>query len=203
MKHSYFSLQSIKKPAKKTVQTLSSEVFLGVFLSLSILISGLLYYSCMSVSRIEFVSVPLKTKTVLEERIESLVDGYPIQKMIPYIATHDQTSAAFLVAIAKKESNWGKRIPVDKNGKDCFNYWGYRGAGSRGIEMGHGCFGSPREAIHIVGARIDTLVNTYGLVTPEDFIVWKCGWNCNGHSNESVHKWISDVDIYFDKMNKS
>ncbi|HCJ45906.1 MAG: hypothetical protein COZ86_04760 [Candidatus Moranbacteria bacterium CG_4_8_14_3_um_filter_41_13] len=203
MKHSYFIIQSIKQPARQVYQTLSSGVFLSIFLSVGVLITGLLYSACASVSKIEIASAPMHTKTVLEKHMESLVDGYPIKRMIPYIATHNQTSVAFLVAIAKKESNWGKRVPVDEEGKDCYNYWGYRGAGSRGIEMGHGCFGSPKEAIRVVGARIDTLVNKYGLVTPEEFIVWKCGWNCDGHSNESVSKWISDVDIYFDKVNKS
>jgi hypothetical protein len=46
--------------------------------------------------------------------------------MAPYISEQNQDTAAFIVGIAKKESNWGKRVPK-REGKDCYNYWGYRG----------------------------------------------------------------------------
>jgi hypothetical protein len=67
--------------------------------------------------------------------------------------------------------------------------------------MGHGCFGSPEEAIGIVGGRLDTLVQEYNFRTSAEMVVWKCGWSCDGHSSQSVKKWISDVGFYFDKVN--
>lgn len=180
---------------------ISSRTFFGVFLSLAFLITGLLYSSCVSASRISFVPPVIDPNAALERKVQKVVSGYPIETMTPYIAEHKKITAAFLVGIAKKESNWGKRVPVDASGNDCFNYWGYRGEGSRGIEMGHGCFGSPEEAIDVVGKRIDTLVDQYKFTTPEELIVWKCGFNCDGHSQQSVKKWISDVKIYFNKVN--
>jgi hypothetical protein len=165
-------------------------------------ISVLLYGACFHVSAmavpVAFVS---DRQMILEHSVRKVVSGYPIEAMVPYIAEQQKITAAFLVGIAKKESNWGKRVPVDKEGADCFNYWGYKGAGSRGVEMGHGCFGSPEEAIGIVGGRLDTLVQEYKFRTSAEMIVWKCGWSCDGHSSQSVKKWISDVGFYFDKVN--
>jgi len=204
MKHSYFKIKEKNIPSYDEVLVLSSNTYFTIFLSLSILLTGLLFTTAERIGTIQIVeSTAPNPHAELEGNVRSVVSGYPIEKMAPYIATHNKTSAAFLIAIAKKESNWGKRIPVDENGKDCYNYWGFKGAGSRGVEMGHGCFGSPREAIRIVGKRIDTMVNEYKFDTPEKFIVWKCGWNCKDHSDESVKKWISDVSIYFDKVNKT
>lgn len=176
-------------------------MFFGIILSLSLLMGGLLYGACSSVSQSEIALPPFNPNIVLENNIRTLVDGYPIESMVPYIAEYDRTTAAFLVGIAKKESNWGKRIPRDDNGGDCYNYWGWRGAGSRGTEMGHGCFGSPEEAIGVVGGRLDTLIQKYKRDTPTKMIVWKCGTDCGGHSPESVRKWISDVNFYFKKIN--
>ena len=51
-------------------------------------------------------------------RMEKMVAGYPIAKMLPYIAKRDSVTAAFLVSIAKKESNLGKVSPRTKDG-DC------------------------------------------------------------------------------------
>ncbi len=183
--------------------SLSDNVFYGVFLSLALLLTGLLYGVSSTTRSIAF---ELNTKnirqTILENKVHRLVIGYPIERMSEFISKQDKTTAAFLVGIAKKESNWGKRVPVDENGADCFNYWGYRGAGSRGIEMGHGCFGSPEEAIGIVGGRLDTFVQEYKFKTAEEMVVWKCGWSCAGHSNESVKKWIADVGFYVGKVER-
>ncbi|MDP3956916.1 MAG: hypothetical protein Q8Q10_00245 [bacterium] len=183
---------------------LSSSACFSVFLGLSLLIAGLLYTASYRVSHMAIVSpVATNPNARLERNVRKVVTGYPIEEMIPYIAEHKKVTAAFLVGIAKKESNWGKRVPRSEDGADCFNYWGYRGAGSRGMAMGHGCFGSREEAIAVVSKRIDTLVNEYHFDTPEELIVWKCGWNCDGHSPTSVRKWISDVKIYFNKVNKT
>ncbi len=132
--------------------------------------------------------------------IRELVAGYPIEVMIPAIAKYDREIAALIVGIAKKESNWGKRVPVDADGADCFNYWGYTGAGSRGVEMGHGCFGSPEEAVTAVGNRLKHLVGLRETSEPKNMIIWKCGLSCQGHSDESVRKWIADVDIYYRRI---
>lgn len=134
----------------------------------------------------------------VEKGLYELVGDYPIKEMIPEIRKYDRETAAFIIGIAKKESNWGKRSP-SKNGFDCYNYWGYKGAGSRGIAMGHGCFGSPEEGVQMVGNRISTLLDQ-NLNTPAKLIVWKCGRSCAGHDPASVTKWISDVNLYYNKV---
>ena len=95
----------------------------------------------------------------LDALIRQVASGYPLEMMAPAIAEYDRSVAALIVGIAKKESNWGKRVPLAADGTDCFNYWGWKGAGSRGVAMGHGCFGSPEEAVHAVGNRIAQLVD--------------------------------------------
>ncbi len=141
------------------------------------------------------------SKKEFEERVRNMVKGYPIEDMIPYIVEQDRTVAMFLVAIAKKESNWGRRIPV-LDGQDCFNYWGYRGIRKMMGTGGHTCFNSREDAVDTVGKRLDTLINKHDLDTPADLILWKCGSSCAGHSPYSVKKWISDVDLYYQKLNK-
>jgi len=136
----------------------------------------------------------------LEKQISTLTDGYPILDMTKTIATYDREIAGLIVGIAKKESDWGKRVPVDGAGKDCFNYWGYKGAGTRGVEMGHGCFGSGEEAVQAVGNRLKQLVEKKQTSEPKNMIIWKCGSSCAGHSDESVRKWISDVAFYYNQI---
>jgi hypothetical protein len=138
-------------------------------------------------------------RVALEENIKEMVAGYPIEQMVPYILEKDNLTAAFLVSIAKKESNWGKRVPV-LDGEDCFNYWGYRGIRDRMGTGGHTCFDSPKDAVDTVGKRIETLIRKYDLKTPSDMIIWKCGSSCAGHSDSGVRKWISDVELYFKKI---
>lgn len=137
-------------------------------------------------------------KEDMEEEINKMVDGYPIKKMTPLIAQLDTRVAAFVIAIAKKESNWGKRVPV-LNGEDCFNYWGYRGIRDRMGSGGHTCFDSPRDAVETVSRRINDLVQAE-IDTPQEMVIWKCGSSCAGHSEYSVEKWISDVEMYFEKF---
>ncbi|MDO9231174.1 MAG: hypothetical protein Q7U36_01685 [bacterium] len=144
-------------------------------------------------------TIKIKIITPLEKNIKSLVAGYPMEKMAPYISAKEKRTAAFLIGIAKKESNWGKYSP-HLNGKDCYNYWGYRGKGENVTPSGYTCFDSPRQAVNVVGQRISDLINDSNLSTPEEMIVWKCGWNCAGHSDESVDKWIADVGIYYNKV---
>jgi hypothetical protein len=152
------------------------------------------------------VSAPLIGKvlvssdTDLSVTIREMTAGYPIEVMAPMIATYDRGVAGLIVGIAKKESDWGKHVPLDESGADCFNYWGYKGAGTRGVAMGHGCFGSPEEAVKAVGDRLQELVAIRETSTPTNMIVWKCGSSCRTHSDESVKKWISDVTLYYNRI---
>lgn len=141
-------------------------------------------------------------KKEFQAKIEKMVSGYPIEKMVPYIVEKDRVVAAFLVSIAKKESDWGKRVPV-LNGQDCNNYWGYRGIRRLMGSAGHTCFNSRKDAVDTVAKRIEQLVEKYGLNTPEKMIIWKCGSSCATHSDYSVRKWISDVETYFHELNGS
>lgn len=134
-------------------------------------------------------------------KISNMVKGHPIEGMLPYIFEKDRTVAAFLVGIAKKESNWGKRVPV-LDGQDCFNYWGYRGVRRLMGTGGHTCFNSRKDAVDTVAKRIEKLVYSQKLNTPEKMILWKCGFSCEGHSRESVKKWISDVNMYFSQLDE-
>lgn len=193
--------QSFLKAASFSSPVLSPNVFYGTFLGLASFLTVLLYGASANIAKIDTDYTSINPRQIiLENKVRRVVAGHPIEQMTEMIAKQDKTTASFLVGIAKKESNWGKRVPRDENGADCFNYWGYRGAGSRGIAMGHGCFGSPEEAIGIVGGRIDTLVHDYRFKTAADMVVWKCGWSCDGHSNQSVKKWIADVAYYKQKI---
>lgn len=134
-----------------------------------------------------------------QSNVRELVKGHPIEEMLPYIFEKDRVTAAFLIGIAKKESNWGKRRPV-LDGQDCFNYWGYRGQRRLMGSGGHTCFNSRKDAVDTVAKRLETLINSERLNTPAKLIVWKCGMSCEGHGRESVEKWISDVDAYYSEM---
>lgn len=137
-----------------------------------------------------------------EQQLREMVKGYPIEKMVPEIAKKDRTVAAFMVAIAKKESNWGKRVPV-LDGQDCFNYWGYRGIRDRMGTGGHTCFDSTTDAVDTVAKRIKTLVEEYDRNTPSEMVVWKCGSDCEATGGQAAaNKWISDVAMYFNELNK-
>ena len=137
-----------------------------------------------------------------EKELREMVKGYPIEVMIPEIAKQDRRVAAFIVAIARKESGWGKHVPV-LNGQDCYNYWGYRGIRDRMGTGGHTCFDSPADAVATVAKRIGFLVSNKKLTTPDKMVIWKCGSNCAVTGGQAAaNKWISDVAFYFDKLNK-
>lgn len=135
-----------------------------------------------------------------EEKLRSFVAGYPIEQMVPYIAKKNHITAAFMIAIARKESSWGVHVPV-LDGQDCYNYWGFRAVRERMGTGGHTCFDSPEDAVNSVAKRIDTLVSKEGLDTPEKMVVWKCGYDCSWDSDRAVKKWIADVDKYFQPLN--
>ncbi len=132
------------------------------------------------------------------EDVKKIIGNAPMKNMLGDIATRDRSVATFLVAIAMKESKFGTYAPK-KEGKDCFNYWGYRGRENTTMS-GYSCFDNPAHAIRVVGNRIEALIKQ-GLDTPSKMIVWKCGSTCAGHSEESVDKWIADVSINFFRLN--
>jgi hypothetical protein len=136
-------------------------------------------------------------KEELESKIREMVKGYPIEAMVPLIAEKDNIVAAFLIGIARKESSWGVHVPV-LNGQDCFNYWGYKGPNRVG-SGGHSCFADREEAVNTVAKRLEWLIENKKLNTPEKMSIWKCGSACS--SDGQVGKWISDVELYFDKLN--
>lgn len=144
------------------------------------------------------ISMTNRDRVQLEREIRSVTRGYPIDAMVPYIMEKDPKVAAFLVSIAKKESNLGKRSPK-LDGRDCFNYWGYRGLRERMGTGGHTCFDSPEDAVDTVAKRIENLIED-NIDTPNEMIVWKCGSSCEGHSGSSVAKWIADVNLFFKKF---
>jgi hypothetical protein len=152
---------------------------------------------------IEKITLDLENskKDEFEKKVRSMVKGYPIEKMVPYILEKDQIVAAFLIGIARKESSWGVHVPV-LDGQDCYNYWGYRGQRKLMGTGGHTCFNSRKDAVDTVAKRIEWLVENQNRNTPDKMIIWKCGSACNKDNPEAVRKWISDVNLYFNKLNK-
>ena len=182
----------------------STDFFFAVVVSFGLGISWLLIANAQSVARQYAELEPsqaMRGSASLEYRVKTLAKGFPLERMAPYISEQNEDTAAFIVGIAKKESNWGKRVPK-REGKDCYNYWGYRGRGDNVTWDGYTCFESPREAVRTIGKRIDALVLEHDLDTPREMVVWKCGWNCDGHRSANVEKWIRDVEYYYRKMKK-
>jgi len=172
-------------------------------ISIIFVITGMVFYNIInSLKPAQPIVTPVSVKknTALTAEITKLVQGYPIEKMTPYIAEKNPKTAAFLIAIAKKESNWGERKPV-LDGQDCYNYWGFRLQTDRMGSGGHTCFNSPKEAVDIVAARVDEMINEENMNSPKDMIVWKCGYGCQDETKTpSEQKWISDVNFYYDKL---
>jgi hypothetical protein len=130
-------------------------------------------------------------------KISAMLTGFPMAVMVPALNKQSSEVASYLVAIAKKESDWGKHSPK-KAGRDCYNYWGYRGSYNQ-TDSGYSCFDSPEQAIASVGGRIEILLDKE-INTPEKLVVWKCGSSCAGHDPVGVRKWISDIAFYHDKL---
>lgn len=175
------------------------EDILFVILIVFCAIYGLLLYGIGEKMKNESIATPfVKTASAFEQKITKMVSDKPIKEMVPFISQRDNKTASFMVAIAKKESNWGKFSPK-KDGKECYNYWGYRGTYNK-TKSGYSCFDSPEQAVEVVGNRIDELVDQ-NIDTPQEMIVWKCGRSCAGHGAYDVKKWIQDVDLYINKIN--
>ncbi|MFH0969100.1 MAG: hypothetical protein V1804_01195 [Patescibacteria group bacterium] len=172
------------------------RIFVSIFAFIVILIIAIFILGSFLNSKKKVSSTDFSSE--LEERVFRTVGGYPIKEMAPYISKQNKIVAAFLVAIAKKESDWGKSSP-QKDGKNCYNYWGYRGTYNQ-TDSGYSCFDSPEQAVEEVGERISEFVER-GMDTPRKMVIaWKCGFDCSGHSFWSVKKWEWDVGYYFKKI---
>jgi hypothetical protein len=144
-----------------------------------------------------------KEQTEYEASILAMVKGHPIESMVHYIAQKDKTVAAFLIGIAKQESDWGNHAPV-LNGQDCYNYWGYRGLRARMGTGGHTCFNDPQDAVDTVAKRIEFLVLNEKADTPNKMVkIWKCGYDCSWDKKENVARWVNVVDMYMKKFDKA
>lgn len=137
---------------------------------------------------------------VFKKNAEKIIQDKPMREMVDAVAMRDIGTAAYLVAIAKKESNLGKFSPKDENGKDCYNYWGYRGSQNT-TKSGYSCFDSPEQAVKVVGDRIQILSQVQKKDSPKKMAVWKCGYDCSWDNAAAVKKWISDVEMYYKKLN--
>lgn len=138
----------------------------------------------------------------IKKNIEKIIADKPMQQMIDSVAQRDTQTASYLVAIAKKESNLGKFSPKDASGKECFNYWGFRGSENT-TKSGYSCFDSPEQAVAVVGDRIQYLTQIDNYDTPQKMSVWKCGFDCSWDSPSAVKKWISDVGYYHNKISNN
>ncbi len=144
----------------------------------------------------------LKKQKQFQKGIEKIVKGYPIEKMVPYIAQQDKEVVAFLIGIAKQESSWGKHVPV-LNGQDCYNYWGFRRKREKMGSGGHTCFNNPQDAVETVASRIKYLIEKKKVNTPKKMVVvWKCGYDCSQDNPQAVKRWINAVDMYSKKVKK-
>ena len=202
---------SIRENLKKSVQPgLLSEhqvkslilIFLIAFTAYVISFKQYYYKNFSTVERAYVVEKSPREieKESLKKELGILVKGHPIERMIPYIVERDKKTAAYLIGIAKKESNWGKRKPV-LDGDDCYNYWGFRAKRERMGSGGHTCFDSPREAVDVIAKRIDQIIERNDVESAQDMLVWKCGSDCSVTGGQAAaDKWALDVDLYAKKI---
>ncbi len=192
--------KKIKKIDKKMIIRASAiSAMMGVYVYLGTVF--VLQYSIKDIYEQFAYEQSMQTgiDPILKKKMDVMVAGHPIEKMTRFIAKEDPQVAAFLVGIAKKESNWGKYSPK-LNGKDCYNYWGFRQQRERMGSGGHTCFDSPKEAVEVVGKRIAALIEKEQINSPRDMLVWKCGYSCADHDPSSVDKWVHDVSLYYQSI---
>ncbi|MFA6171244.1 MAG: hypothetical protein WCW77_04150 [Patescibacteria group bacterium] len=149
--------------------------------------------------RISAAEAEQKRAEKLKREVLLIIKGTPMEAMTDEIAKRDRATAAYIVGIALKESEFGFHAPRKSNNVDCYNYWGYRGR-ENPTRSGYSCFDSPAQAISVVGNRIDSLIKQ-GVKNPAGMVVWKCGYSCRGFDKASVKKWINDVGINYYKLN--
>jgi len=195
-------IQRARKKINKIVKNARKKPEEAVFVFLAVLA---LVFAGMCFDKIKFdintpnasVAEVKKAVSPRETQIKKMVAYSPIREMAPFIAKKNKKVAAYLVAIAKKESNWGIYSPK-KDGEECYNYWGYRGP-ENATESGYSCFDSPAQAVNIVGNRLADLIEKK-INTPRDMVVWKCGRNRADQRTASAAKWVRDVNLYYKKM---
>jgi hypothetical protein len=196
LKFAFLSLGNIAPDKSRILLLIVSIIFTATI----VVFQQKAYVAEEKVQVIVKAPVLIKKEDPVLKELNELVKGYPIAEMTPYIAKQEPKVAAFLIAIAKKESAWGKRRPV-LNGKDCYNYWGFRMKAEKMGSGGHTCFDTPQEAVEAVASRIDQMVNEEKIDTPKDMIVWKCGYGCqNKPKTWDEKKWIKDVNMYYEPM---
>lgn len=150
--------------------------------------------SCLKTEALVQVEVVEANNSIIAETVA----GFPMAEMVPALGQRSKEVSSYLVAIAKKESDWGVHSPK-KEGRDCYNYWGYRGKENT-TDSGYSCFDSPSHAVEVVGDRIEKLLNQ-NINTPAKMVVWKCGSNCEAAGGQAAaNKWISDVKLYHDRL---
>lgn len=188
-----------KNKKEKLLKRLSTpeDFFFGFLVAVSLVFALLCFRSVAAIP----ISFPQQAQSQVpsqtEKDIKKLVKGYPIEEMAPFIAGKNKKVAAYLVAIAKKESNWGVYSPK-KRGKTCYNYWGYRGP-ENPTASGYSCFTSARQAVNVVGRRIKNLV-AQKVDTPREMVIWKCGDACTRSGARGEAKWVRDVGFYYGKV---
>ncbi len=199
----FMKLKKYKKEQQKIVQSLDipdfSNVMYAFFIIISILYGALIWSTGETFRNDKNSAVPktIPVPSPLENKIKKLVTGYPIDNMTRYISRQDDRTAAFLIGVAKKESNWGKYSPK-KEGKECYNYWGYRGTYNQ-TQSGYSCFDSPRQAVEVVSGRMKELM-AQEIDTPEEMVIWKCGWMQSCQNSYNAQKWVDDVNLYYGKF---
>ena len=186
-----------KHNSKKHRLSKPEEMFFGFLVIVSILFGAYCFAGVKQIPENLPSAVYPKMASRTEDNIDKMVKGYPIKKMAYFIGRQNNDVAAYLVAIAKKESNWGKFSPKD-DGKECYNYWGYRGP-ENPTASGYSCFSSPKQAVDIVGNRIKELI-AQKIDTPQEMVMWKCGPGCSRRESYSARKWVKDVAFYYQQF---
>lgn len=192
-----------KSPLYQQFDSHHARKLILLFLIVMVLFFDLMILGWGQMMEREFQVLPqisLRKPNYLQINIRRLTRGYPIEKMTPYIARQNKMTAAFLVSVAKQESDWGKYVPV-LNGQNCYNYWGFRGQAPRMSRDGFTCFDSPRQAVATVANRFNDLIKNSDLTTPKKMIVWECGHDCANRPEQETSTWINGVSYYFDKIN--
>ncbi|MFA5872251.1 MAG: hypothetical protein WC858_06075 [Parcubacteria group bacterium] len=175
------------------------DIIFGFVAAFSLAFALLFYGASANFKADPAPQAKFRSAAKLEKNVNTLISNYPIKQMAPYIAKQDKKVAAFLLAIAKKESNWGKLSPK-KFGQECYNYWGYRGQENT-TNSGYSCFQSPAQAVKVVGSRIEDLI-AQNVDTPREMVMWKCGSACTARGANGEAKWVKDVGYYYNKVYK-
>lgn len=186
----------IKRKVKKIKKNPEEAVFVSLVV-LSLIFAGLCFGRLKNDIQKPLAVTRESSSAGLEKKIKVMASDYPIERMAPYISKQDKKVAAYLIAIAKKESDWGKYSPK-KRGKECFNYWGFKGMYNRNA-AGYSCFDSPAQAVSVVGRRLENLI-ARRIDTSREMVMWKCGSACTARSSTDAAKWVSDVNLYYRKV---